>query len=72
MNQSITYIAATLFVLIVAAGLDHARRELLKKRRDYRMGQALRRGLLQSDVPFRNTARVLPWQSCETTSAHLS
>lgn len=72
MERSIMILTVSSFlVLALAMALDFAHREFTKKRKDYRMGQALRRGLAQSDTDDRTPARppqMLQWQSCENTS----
>jgi hypothetical protein len=72
MEHSITIPMVSAFlVLALAMALNFAHREFTKKRRDYRMSQALRRGLAQSDTDDRMPARppqMLQWQSCENTS----
>jgi len=58
----------------VVAGvlLGWMRRQVTKKRNDYRMGQALRRGLANPDGMRPHTVQVVQWQTCESTSAHWS
>jgi hypothetical protein len=77
MEHSITILMVSAFlVLAVAMTLDFAHREFTKKRKEYRMGQALRRGLAQSDLAQSDTddrtparpPQMLQWQSCENTS----
>jgi hypothetical protein len=59
---TILLIGCTL-ILALAVGLDYSRRELVKKRQEYRMRQALRRGLAQPDsAQLRNGPRVLSQQ----------
>lgn len=65
--------------LIVASGMlaggvtfGWMRREVMKKRNDYRMGQALRRGLANPDGMQQRALQVVQWQSCEFTSPHWS
>ena len=55
MEHSIELLTVASFLLLVAGmGLDLARHGLAKKRIDYRVGQALRRGLAQAGgVPAR-------------------
>jgi hypothetical protein len=73
MEHSIEILTVSSFlVLIVGTGLDFARRGFTKKRNDYRMGRALRRGLANTDGLPAQGARVLEWQSCETSSPHWS
>jgi len=73
MNLSITVlIASALGLLVTAAALNIARREFSKKRREHRMGQALRRGLLEPDGIHNRQARMVQWQACETTTARFS
>ena len=59
---------AAFLVLAVAAGLDFGRRQFTRKRNDYRMGQALRRGFSQPGGPWTQSPQVVEWQSCENTS----
>lgn len=59
-------------LLTSAITLHWARRQFTKKRNDYRMGQALRRGLTASDGVGRAAVQVVQWQSCESTSTHWS
>ena len=58
-------------VAVLAGGvaLDWIGRKLTKKRNDYRMGQALRRGLANPEGMRPRTLQVLQWQSCESNSA---
>jgi hypothetical protein len=75
MDHSMTvYFVTALCLLTIAAGLNMARREFNKKRRDYRMNQALRRGLMESEglEQIRNRSRVIEWQSCESASGPCS
>jgi hypothetical protein len=74
MDHTITvYFVFALCMLTIAAGLNFVRRELLRKRRDNRMAQALRRGLLESQgIQMHRRARVIQWQPCETNSARCS
>ena len=66
MDHSIAYVAIALCLVAIAAGFT-------RKRRDYRMSQALRRGLeLPDGVQLRCGPRVIQWQSCETGSMRLS
>jgi len=61
------------FVLALAVGLDYLRRELSKKRKDYRMRSALRKGLSNPDgVQMSRAPRMIHWQECEPSSARLS
>ena len=55
-------------LLGAGVGLNWARRELNKKRTDYRMSQALRRGLANPDGERPRGLRVLQWQSCESSA----
>jgi len=50
-------------------GLSWAHRELTKKRKDSRMGQALRRGLENPEGVRTRAVPVVQWQACESTSA---
>jgi hypothetical protein len=59
-------------LLGAGVGLGWARRELNKKRTDYRMGQALRRGLANPDCIRTRALPVVQWQACESTSARWS
>ena len=71
MEHSLIAMVVTGFVLLVAGtALDHVRREFARKRNDYRMGQALRRGLSQPGGPWSAAPQVVEWQSCESTSAN--
>jgi hypothetical protein len=73
MDHSIAYVAIALCLVAIAAGLNYARLGFTRKRRDYRMSQALRRGLeLPDGVQLRCGPRVIQWQSCETGSMRLS
>jgi hypothetical protein len=58
--------------LAAGVGLDWMRREVTKKRNDYRMGQALRRGLANPEGMRPRGLQVVQWQSCESTSAQWS
>jgi len=64
-------VAATV-MLMASVGLNWAHRELTRKRKDYRMSQALRRGLANPDGVRPHGLRVVQWQPCETTSARCS
>jgi hypothetical protein len=56
----VVFVVGGTLILSLAVGLDYSRRELIKKRKDYRMRQALRRGLAQPDGgQLRNGPRVL-------------
>jgi hypothetical protein len=70
MDRSILIVATALAILVVITILEYARREFTKKRREYRLNQALRRGLNQAD--YQRGPRVVQWQACEPTSARLS
>ena len=60
-------------MLMLSAGFDLAHRTLSKKRKDYRMRQALRRGLADPDgVQARKQPRLIQWQSCDTSSVRFS
>jgi hypothetical protein len=59
-------------LLGAGVGLGWARRELTKKRKDYRMGQALRRGIANPDGIRTCIMPVVKWQACESTSARCS
>ena len=59
-------------LLGAGVGLGWAHRELNKKRNDYRMGQALRRGLANPDGVRARVMPVVKWQTCESTSARCS
>jgi len=73
MEQSIIVLTVFCFLVLVAGvALDAIRRGLTKKRNDYRMGQALRRGLAHTGAVPAPRARVLGWQSCQNTSLPLS
>jgi hypothetical protein len=73
MDHSMTvFLVSGFCTVLIAAGLNFVRREFSKQRRDYRMGQALRRGLLQADGIQTRGVRVVQWQSCETTSIRCS
>jgi len=66
-------IASALCLLAIAAGLNAARGEFARKRREYRMAQALRHGLRWVDgIEVGSPARVIQWQTCETTSVRFS
>jgi hypothetical protein len=69
--MTISLVSAT-GLLGAGVGLGWARRELTKKRNDYRMSQALRRGLANPDGVRPRRLQVIQWQSCESTSAHCS
>jgi hypothetical protein len=50
-------------------GFEWMRREIIRKRNESRMSQALRRGLANPDgVRTRATVAVLQWQSCESSA----
>jgi hypothetical protein len=53
-------------------GLGWVRREVTKKPNDYRIGQALRRGLANPDGIRIRTLPMVQWQTCESTSARWS
>ena len=73
MEQLLTISLVSVATLLGAGiGLGWAHRELLKKRADYRMGQALRRGLANPDGVRTRVAPVVQWQTCESTSARWS
>ena len=59
-------------LLGASVGLAWAHRELMKKRNDYRMGAALRRGLANPEGVRTRIAPVVQWQTCESTSARWS
>jgi hypothetical protein len=59
-------------MLMVSVGLGWARREFTKKRNDYRMSQALRRGLANPNGVWPRGLQVVQWQSCETSSVRCS
>lgn len=59
-------------MLLGGIALDWARRKVTTKRKDYRMGQALRRGLANPDGVQMQSLPVVQWQSCESTSAQWS
>jgi hypothetical protein len=59
-------------LLAAGIGVDWMRREVTKKRNDYRMGQALRRGLANPEGMQSHDLQVVQWQSCESTSSHCS
>ncbi|HEX3743518.1 MAG TPA: hypothetical protein VHW09_06300 [Bryobacteraceae bacterium] len=65
---TIALIAASA-LLGAGVGLDWVFRGLNKKRNDYRMGQALRRGLANPDGVRNSRIRIVQWQACESTSA---
>jgi hypothetical protein len=67
----ISLISATGF-LGAGVGVDWARRELTKKRKSYRMGQALRRGIANPDGIRARILPVVKWQACESISARWS
>ncbi len=68
---TISFISGTAF-LVVGIGFGWAQRKLMQKRNDYRMGQALRRGLVNPDGVRSRVAPVVQWQECESTSARCS
>ena len=72
MEQILT-IALISAVAVSAAGVgaSWAHREVERKRRNYRMNQALRRGLANPEG-VRRPLQVVQWQSCGSTSAHCS
>jgi hypothetical protein len=73
MDQILTLSLVTATGLIgTGVGLGWVRREVRKKRNDYRMGQALRRGLANPDGIRRRPYQVVQWQTCESTSARWS
>jgi hypothetical protein len=60
-------------VVVMAAGVGFSwmHRGVIRKRNDYRIGQALRRGMANPEG-VRPIIRVVQWQSCESTSARWS
>jgi hypothetical protein len=68
---TISLVSAT---ALLGAGMVLAwmRREVAKKRNDYRMGQALRRGLANPEGMRPGGLQVVQLQSCESTSAQCS
>ena len=67
------FVITGVLVLALAVALDHSHRALVKKRKDYRMRQALRHGLAHPEgTPFRNRVQVIQWQACETSSLRCS
>ena len=64
MEHSLTIlVVGCTLILVMFVGLDYSRRELVRKRQEYRMRQALRRGLAQPDAAqLRNGPRVLSQQ----------
>jgi predicted lysophospholipase L1 biosynthesis ABC-type transport system permease subunit len=73
MEHSITLLLISATAMLLAAvGLTWARREFTRKRKDYRMSQALRRGLANPDGIRPRGLQVVQWQSCESTSVHFS
>jgi len=64
MEHSLTIlVVGCTLILVMFVGLDYSRRELVRKRQEYRMRQALRRGLAQPDTAqLRNGPRVLSQQ----------
>jgi hypothetical protein len=66
-HSTSAFFVLALCLLAIAAGLNAARRELAKKRRQHRMAQALRQGLLRAEgIPPRNRTRLVRWQAGET------
>jgi len=61
MERTIIFLAALVTFAIVLSVLEYSRREFNKKRREYRMSQALRRGLSQTEI--QRGPRVIQWQS---------
>jgi hypothetical protein len=73
MEHLITISVVFVTVLLLGGiGLDWARRKVTEKRNDYRIGQALRRGLANPDGVRTRSLQVVQWQSCESTSAQSS
>jgi hypothetical protein len=73
MEQILTVVLVSAATSMAAGfGLGWARREFAKKRLDYRMGQALRRGIANPDGVRMNAVPVVQWQTCESTSARWS
>lgn len=62
---------AAIGLLVAGVAFDWAWREWNKQRQDYRMGQALRRGLANPDG-VRARPLMVQWQTCESRSAHCS
>jgi hypothetical protein len=73
MGQLLTiFLVSAIGLLATGIGLNWAQRELTRKKKDHRMGQALRRGLGNPAVARTRMAPVVKWQECESTSARLS
>lgn len=71
-TTTITFVCAFCSLAFLAA-FNAARREFVKRRREQRFCQLVRKSVLFADqLPMRNRARVVKWQTCETTSAHCS
>jgi hypothetical protein len=68
---TIALISAT-GLLGAGVGFSWAQRELEKKKNDFRMGQALRRGLGNPEGLRTPVTPVVQWQECESTSARCS
>jgi hypothetical protein len=59
-------------LIVTGAWLGWAHRQVIRKRKDYRMGQALRRGLANPEGIRNRPLQVVQWQTCESTSARWS
>ena len=72
-HSTIVFLVSAACLLVIAAGLNSARREYARKRREYRMAQALRHGLRRAQgMEVGSAARLIEWQSCEIPSVRFS
>jgi hypothetical protein len=69
MEQIITISLVSVSALLAGGvWMSWAQRKLAQKRNDYRMSQALRRGLTNPEEIRARGLQMLQWQSCESTS----
>jgi hypothetical protein len=72
-HSTIVFFVSASCLLVIATGLNSARREFARKRREYRMAQALRHGLRQAQgIEAGSPARAIEWQSSEIPSVRFS
>lgn len=73
MFNSITiFFVTALCSVAFAAALNTARREYMKRRQEHRFCQLVRLGMSIERTRIRSRARMIKWQTCETSSAQCS
>jgi hypothetical protein len=72
-HSTIVFFVSASCLLVIATGLNAARREFARKRREYRMARALRHGLRRAQgIEVGSPVRLIEWQSCEIPSVRFS